>query len=196
MALYTPRQFQARSDEEALRIIREHPFATLVTSVDGADAHISHVPMLLEDGWLWSHLARPNPHSQALERGRTQAVFQGPHQYISPRWYAQPELHVPTWNYAVVHVSGQPELLDAAGARRVVERLTAHYEQGAWTPQPQRVESLLGGILAFRMPLTRISAKVKMNQNRTAADRDGVRAALQTSGVPGDAAVADWIREP
>lgn len=193
MSLYTPRHFNAR-EGAALRIIREHPFATLVTAVDGAEPFITHVPMMLEEDFLWSHLAKPNPQWQAFERGRTVAIFHGPHQYISPRWYDKPDENVPTWNYATVHVGGKPELLDAAGARRVVENLTALYEKGQWAAQPQKLERLLPGIVAFRMPLTRVEAKVKMNQNRTPADRAGVIATLKATGAAEDAAVADWIQ--
>ena len=192
--MYIPRHFAARDAERALDIVRAHPFATLITTADGVEPCITHLPLLLEDGQLWGHVARPNPHWQAFSTGRTVAVFHGPHQYISPRWYEQPEQNVPTWNYAAVHVHGQPELLDNDGARRVVESLTAHYENGQWAAQPQKLERLLPGIVAFRMPLTRIESKFKFNQNRTAADRAGVILALMATGQAEDAAVAQWIR--
>lgn len=194
MSLYTPRHFAARNDADALDIIRSCPFATLITAVDGVEPQVTHVPLLLEEGFLWGHVAKPNPQWQAFAQGRTLAVFHGPHQYISPRWYDKPKENVPTWNYAVVHVHGQPEILDVSGARRVVERLTAHYENGQWAAQPQKLERLLGGIVAFRMPLARVEAKFKMNQNRTAADRSGVIATLTATGAAEDAAVADWVR--
>jgi transcriptional regulator len=41
-------------------------------------------------------------------------AFHGAGAYISPCWYASKALHgkvVPTWNYAVVHAHGIPEVL-------------------------------------------------------------------------------------
>jgi transcriptional regulator len=43
------------------------------------------------------------------------------------------------------------------------------------------------------MPVERIEVKIKMNQNRTAADRAKVVAMLRASGRAGDTAVAEWI---
>jgi transcriptional regulator len=193
MALYTPRHFASRDDEHAREIIRDHPFATLVTTVDGADPQVTHLPMLLEENVLWGHVAKPNPQWQMFAQGRTVAVFHGPHQYISPRWYEKPELNVPTWNYAVVHVHGRPELLAPAESRQFIERLTEHYERGQWAASAEKIDKLLPGIVAFRMPIARLDAKFKMNQNRTAADRKLVVERLQASGSAEDAAVAKWI---
>lgn len=191
--MYTPRHFAAREAEHARRIISAHPFATLITSPLAGALQITLLPLLLEGDFLYGHVAKPNPHWQAFAQGHTLALFQGPHQYISPRWYETPAEHVPTWNYISVQVHGQPEVLDAAGARGVVERLTAYYEQGQWSAQPDKLERLLPGIVAFRLPLTRIEAKFKMSQNRSAADRAGVMQALHRSGRAEDAAVAEWM---
>lgn len=191
--MYTPRHFAATSDEHALRIVREHPFATLITTAENAEPQITHLPLMFEDEFLWGHVARANPHAAVLTHGHTLAIFNGPHQYISPRWYDKPDDNVPTWNYAAVHVHGQPEILDVAGARRVIERLTAHYENGQWAPPPQKLERLLPAIVAFRLPMTRVEAKFKFNQNRTSADRAKVIATLLASGRAEDAAGADWI---
>ena len=191
--MYIPKHFAASSDEHVLRIIRDYPFAILTTTLADAAPHITHLPLLLEEGFLWGHIARTNPHAQALAQGHTLAIFNGPHQYISPRWYDKPDDNVPTWNYAAVHVHGQPEILDAAGARRAIERLTSRYENGQWTAQPQKLERLLPAIVAFRLPLTRIEATFKFNQNRTAADRAGVVRALRATGRADDATGADWI---
>lgn len=191
--MYTPRHFESRDDAHARRIIAEHPFATLITSVEGEAPHITHLPLLLEDGLLWGHMAKPNPHWQAFAHGRTVAVFHGPHCYISPRWYVEPEKNVPTWNYASVHVHGMPTLLDREGGRRVVQQITQHFDPG-WTPAAEKVEKLLGGIVAFTLPLEKVEAKFKMNQNRTAADRAKVMQTLHASGSAEDAAVAGWIR--
>ena len=92
-----------------------HPFATLVTaSSEGLFA--THLPLVLDrtlgsHGTLQGHVARANPHWRSFESGREALVmFQGPHAYISPRWYT-PGNHVPTWSYTAVHVYGTPRLV-------------------------------------------------------------------------------------
>lgn len=194
MSLYTPRHFAARNDDEALRLIHENPFATLITTADGAEPYITHVPILLEDGALVGHMARSNPHWKAFAKGRTVAIFHGPHAYISPRWYAEPEANVPTWNYAVAHVHGRPQMLEDAGVPEHIGRVTEHFERGAWVAAPENVQRLAPGVVGFRMVIERIDAKVKMSQNRTAADRAGVIDALQVTGRSEDAGVAEWIQ--
>ncbi|MDP9142420.1 MAG: FMN-binding negative transcriptional regulator [Pseudomonadota bacterium] len=192
MSLYTPRHFLG-SDAQALRLIHDNPFATVITTVDGAEPHITHIPLLLEDGAIVGHLARANPHWQAFAQGRTVAVFHGPHSYISPRWYVEPDKNVPTWNYAVAHVHGCPQMLDAADVPQHITALTAAYEQGAWSATPEKLKQLAPGVVGFRMAIERIEVKIKMNQNRSAADRAKVVATLHASGRPDDAAVAQWI---
>lgn len=191
MSLYTPRHFLG-SDAAAQRLIRENPFATVITSVDGRDPHVTHVPVLLEDGALSFHLARANPHGQAFAQGHTLVVFHGPHAYISPRWYVEPDANVPTWNYATVHVHGRPEILEA-GAPDALLRLTDHFERGAWRPTAEKLAKLAPGVVAFRMRPERLEVKVKMSQNRTRADRAKLVATLRASDRADDRALADWI---
>jgi transcriptional regulator len=193
MTLYTPSSFASRDRTAALQLIADHPFATLITGVDGEESRVTHLPLLREDGALCGHMARANPHWRDFDRGRTVAVFHGPHAYVSPRWYETPAQHVPTWNYAVVHVAGTPVLLDVDDARRAVVELTARFDPD-FTADMRKLETLLPAIVAFRMPVARLDAKFKMNQNRSAGDRAGVVAALAASAVAGDRAVADWMR--
>ena len=190
--MYTPKHFSGER-AQALRLIGEFPFATLITAVNGAEPHITHIPILLEDDVLVGHMARANPHWQAFPQGRTVAVFHGPHAYISPRWYVEPDQNVPTWNYAVVHVHGRPEMLDAETVPLHITRVTAHFEQGAWAPAPEKVARLAPGVVGFRLRPERIEVKIKMNQNRTAADRAKVIVRLRASGRAEDTAMADWI---
>ncbi len=200
MSLYIPPQFSSESHDEALALIRAHPFATLITSVAGQEPHLTHLPLLLlEDGQLSGHMARANPHWQAFAAGHTLAVFHGPHAYISPRWYVNPAREVPTWNFATVHVHGQPVLSDDIATKlAVVDATTAAFEpaENPWQRQldETRVQALMAAIVAFHIPLTRLEAKFKMNQNKTPQDRAQVIAALKASGQPDALATADWMQ--
>ena len=192
MSIYTPREFVGRDERLALSLIHDFPFATLITT-GPAEPHVTPLPMLFDDGALWSHMAKPNPHWQAFASGMTSAIFHGPHAFVSPRWYETPADNVPTWNYAVVHCHGQPEILDEAGKRKVLEMVLARFDPQAPTSDEKK-RKLIGGIVAFRMPVARMEAKYKMSQNKTAGDRAGVIAALGASGRADDAAVAEWMR--
>ncbi|WP_028009214.1 FMN-binding negative transcriptional regulator [Solimonas flava] len=193
MSLYTPGHFEGRDRAAALRLIAAHPFATLVTTVAGDEPQITHLPLLQQGDALHGHMARANPHWQAFAHGRTVAIFHGPHAYVSPRWYETPAQHVPTWNYAVVHVAGRPQLVEGMAALDSLRALSAHFDPD-FDADPQRVERLAAAIVAFRLPLERLDAKFKMNQNRTAADRAGVIAALAAQPAAADRAVAEWMR--
>lgn len=199
MSLYVPSQFAVEGEAEARTLMRAHSFATLVTSTAAGEPHITHLPLLLEEnGALTGHMARANPHWQAFDAGHTVAVFHGPHAYITPNWYVDPAREVPTWNYAVVHAHGQPELIDAAEAKlAIVDRTTATFESptAPWTRQiePARLDALLAAIVAFRIVPTRIESKFKMNQNKTPNDRAQVIAQLRASGHPDLRAMADWM---
>ncbi len=194
MTLYAPPHFVGTDPERARALIDAHPFASLITAADAAEPVVSHLPLLRDgDTGLIGHMARANPHWTRFATGRTLAVFHGPHAYVSPRWYAQPQTTVPTWNYAVVHVQGEMQLLDDAASRSALQVLTQRFDP-AFVSDALVVERLQRGIVAFRMAVTRIDAKFKMSQNKGAADRMGVIAGLRESGAEGDIAVADWMQ--
>src|SRR3546814_12467101 len=70
------------------------------------------------------------------------------------------------------------DLLQAA--RESVTALTARFDP-SFKAADDHVERLLGGIVAFVMPIERLDAKFKMSQNRSAADCAGVIVALDRS---------------
>lgn len=193
--MYTPRPF-AEADLERLRgIVEANSFGLLASN--GPDGPVAtHLPFLIDldpdtgAGRLHCHMARPNPHWQAIGADpAVLAVFGGPHGYISPRWYAT-EMGVPTWNYVAVHVYGRARLVEEpAELRPMLERLTAMHESGRQEPwsmaeAPARfVEQMLGGIVGIEIDIERIEGKRKMSQNRSTADQAGVIAALRSDGT-------------
>lgn len=203
MALYTPRQFTAPADADVLDLLREHPFAALITAVAG-EPLITHLPLLWEagdgaHGVLLGHMARANPHWQAFAEGYTLAIFSGPHAYISPSWYENPADNVPTWNYSTVHAHGRPELIDGRDEKlALIDRSTAAFEAGherPWTRvlDGERLDTMLRSIVAFRIPIERVDAKFKLNQNRTAGDRAKVIKHLRSLAHPDLHAMAQWM---
>jgi transcriptional regulator len=186
--MYVPGSFQEADRAIILDFIDRHGFATLLSV--GADGPVvSHLPLLLDRSVvggerLLGHVARANRHWSCFDGTQTAlAIFHGPHGYVSPSWYTN-HPSVPTWNYAVVHVHGAPAILDAESTWGIVKRLADRYERGRpvpWVPElpPAFVQDNLRAIVGFEMPLARIEAKFKLNQNRDDADRLGALAALE-----------------
>jgi transcriptional regulator len=57
------------------------------------------------------------------------------------------------------------------------------------------VETMLKGIIGLDIAVTRLEGKYKLSQNRPAADRPGVIAALEAQSDPDSHAVARLMRE-
>ena len=206
MTLYIPRHFSQADSGAVRRVVDEFGFATLITAADG-EPMLSHVPVLVEHGAdgpvaAIGHVAAANPHAALLGSGPALLVFQGPSGYVSPNWYTAPAQSVPTWNYIAVHLHGTIDRLDTlAQKREIVDALSARHEAALpqpWTSDkmaPQLLEKMLGAIVGFRLRVTRVDAKFKLSQNRSAADRDGVLRGLASRETASDSALADWMRD-
>lgn len=208
--MYTPPHFQEERIALMHALIRDHPFATLIT-LQGGQISISHLPMLLsaaegQNGLLTGHLARANPQiAKATDGSSAIAIFQGPHGYVSPSWYpSKPDdgRVVPTWNYATVHAHGAIRTFDdPVRLRALVDRLTETHEARFAQPWSTAdapaafIDRQLKGIVGLELPIGRLEGKWKLSQNRTQADREGVIAGLAESGNPGDAALAALMRQ-
>ncbi len=209
--MYVPDPFVLHDQAAIAGLLQRHSFALLVTAAGGAP-QASHLPFLYDPGRgpkgrLTAHLARANPQAAALERlaaegGQALVVFQGPHAYVSPRWYgASPA--VPTWNYLAVHAYGTPEIVaEPARVRAVLERLVAVHESGLAEPwsldglTDTYVSAMIRGILAFEIPVARLDAKAKLNQNKPAEERLAAAAALRESGGPEAQELAALMESP
>jgi transcriptional regulator len=145
-------------------------------------------------------VARANPHWRSFDPpGMSLAIFHGPHAYISPSWYAGEMAAVPTWNYAVVHVYGKPQVIsDPVQTREIIDRLIARYEPPApaWLDRltEERYDQLLRAIVAFETPIERIEGKFKFGQNRSEADQLGALHGLEESESAEAAALAALVR--
>lgn len=204
MSVYQPASFVPRDGSASERAIREYPFATLITG-RAAEPQISHLPLLFHasprpNGELIGHMARANPHWRLFGEGPTAAVFQAPHAYVSPSWYAEPEKAVPTWNYAVVHVHGRVELVeDRTRTIAILDEMVERFESGRVAPwrlglQGRELDAMVNAIVAFRLQIDRVDTKLKLSQNRSAADRARVVAALRGEHNADADATADWMQ--
>ncbi len=163
---------------------------------------MSHVPLVLEkreSGFvLTGHLARANPHWKVLEGREALAIFHGPQAYITPLWYERCD--VPTWNYVVAHLSGKPILLESekgtVDALRVLTKQTEGEEGWAFEIPPDLASPgmLMKSIVGFEISVSTMSAKLKLSQNRSAADFEGVMQGLSARKDEQSRLVFHWMR--
>ncbi len=192
--MYIPKLFEVTDLATLHEFIETHSFATVVTAASDQPV-ATRVPLLLDrsrgrQGTLLGHVARANPQWRSFDGERQcLAMFDGPHAYISPSWYANAPA-VPTWNYAAVHVYGIPRPIhDAGQLAGLVDRLVAVYEAGMAEPWPgilpaEFKASMLKAIVGFSIEIDRIEGKFKLGQNRPLEDRLGTMARLETSPDP------------
>ena len=187
--MYIPAYSRVEDQATINAFIHAYGFATVITMRDEAPWG-SHLPVLLDEsaGLLRSHMARANQQWKHFRAEReVLCIFHGPHAYISPSWYVQ-QHDVPTWNYAAVHVYGFPQIVDDHEAlKQIVLDTTNKYEAlipGTWTLPltDDELNGMLRAIVGFTIRITRVEAKFKLGQNRSAEDRAGTVRGLARSG--------------
>lgn len=196
--MYSPVSFQLQDDALIAQIIAENSFGALISS-DESGLQCSHLPFEFnaQRQILRCHMARANSQWRAFDtQTEVLAIFQGPHGYVSPRWY-ETKLAVPTWNYLAVHVYGVAKIIeDDAEVEKLLADLVAQYENAL--ENPWRLEApadwqknLRRAIVGFEISISRIEAKAKMSQNRPAADVAGVISGFESTGQD---ELAAWMR--
>lgn len=185
--MYVPPKFKADDLPAQLALMRAHPFATVITAGEGGSPEINHFPLLVDEREgtvaLLGHLARANPQWKAMETGDVTAIFHGPHTYVTPTWYRDPD-NVPTWNYAVVHATGRARLIhDFEGIESILSRTVAEFERHEPRPWSYALDEpfrrgLVRAIVGFEIEVTRLEGKFKLSQNRAPRDRAGVMEGL------------------
>jgi len=200
--MYVPKLFAVEDLIQLHDFMENFNFATIVTQRDGK-LTASHIPFVLDRsvepyGMLRAHLAIKNPQLEDFRSGsEALVIFQGPHAYVSPSWYVNPE-NVPTWNYTVVHAYGVPKIADPAATVAHLKQLVGKHEKAfeqPWDFDPNAawIQRMLSGIAAFEIQIEKLEGKFKLNQNRTPADRSGVIEALLASEDPLQRAVANLM---
>ena len=198
--MFIPPVFELKDPATIREIVEGYDFGLLVTAT-GDKPEASHLPFLYDPeagpkGTLVAHMARANPQwrgfaALAESGGEALAIFQGPHAYVSPRFYDSNKPNVPTWNYLAVHAYGQPRLIEEPEAlRALLERLSAKQEDGRpepWSPGElpgDFMDKMMTGIVGFEMPIARLEAKAKLNQNKPREQMISAMKALEDQGDP------------
>jgi transcriptional regulator len=151
-----------------------------------------------EQGVLYAHCAKANPHWKSIEAAKVLVIFTGPHSYISPSWYTTKPA-VPTWNYTAVHAYGIASLLDPQETLKAVDQVVEKYEPQLLIDQDIVTESfkhkMLAAIVGFKIELTNLEGQLKLGQNRSKEDQAGIYEALNNSGSFDDLALAKYMEK-
>ena len=200
--MYIPELFKVEDERLIDSFLRRYSFATVISAQDGLMEAV-HVPILIasDKRTVSFHVATANPIVNFFKPG-TQAlvIFNGPHGYVSPRWYTRP--NVPTWNYAAVHLycrMGEP--LDQKSVFRDLERLVSSYESEEFVKKMfvgadlGTVTKQIPGIVGYEALVTDIQTKFKLSQNRDQASRETVIRELKESPLSSDVELGNFMED-
>jgi transcriptional regulator len=198
--VYMPPQFNSDDPAVVAELMRDHPFATLISSDDDGQPFVSHLPLHAERignaFTIWGHCAKPNPHWRYLQaRPKALAVFMGPHAYLSPKVY--PDLaRVPTWNYLSVHCAVEAKLVeDDAGKDSLLKKLIGDHEPTyaqQWMDLGEEYQrKMLAGIVGFELRVVSWQCKLKLNQHRK--ESHAAMRQAYASGNADERALAQWM---
>jgi transcriptional regulator len=187
-------EFALADLEHAREIVRNHPFATLVT----ADLHATHMPCLVDEEAeglaIIGHVARADPVAASLG-GPLLAIFQGPRGYVSASWYASET--IPTWNHVTLHVRGRPELFDDAmpALRQTVDHFEADVEE-PWSLDRigDTAREMADQVVAFRLRADSWRAEAKLSQDKPEQEEARVMAGFERDGPYSNPALASAMR--
>jgi transcriptional regulator len=201
--MYIP-EFNRQEDRStALSFMRANPFAILVSNADGVP-FATHVPVLIEEHAdqlvVRSHMARANPHWKSMKEGEESLIiFHGPHAYISPSLYEIRE-SVPTWNYAAVHVYGEPTLFSGEeGLTETLNQMINTFESSymaQWSEMSEEYRSrMMKHIVGFEIRAKRLEAKFKLSQNRTKGEQARIIESLSQNPDSNISGIAELMRQ-
>jgi len=176
-------------------LIKSHPFGTWATLAHG-EIVVDHIPFVLHEtrgefGTLVGHVAKANPiwHSFATDV-ESAIVFRGDQAYVTPSWYPTKHKHgkaVPTWNYVAVHAYGTPKVIeDPAWMLAHLNEITDIHESQQSLPwkvsdaPDEFIEKLMNMIVGIEIPISKLSGKWKLGQNRPRVDQLGLVAGLMS----------------
>jgi transcriptional regulator len=151
---------------------------------------------------LLSHMALANPHwKDLLNKGRAKAIFHGPNAYISPQWYTPSEKNVSTWNYAVVHVEGDFEIIKPADEVMGSMKKLVHFFEGQnntnWE-MPENsayISNLIKNIVMFKLTNLTFEAKFKLSQNHDTENRTNVIEQLGKSQDSSHVSLSQYMKQ-
>jgi len=192
---YPPLPYRVTDPDVAIGLMREHPFAHVLTGHHGLRA--TRVPVIadVEGGSpvrLRAHLDAQNPQAQRLDGAPVLVAFSGAAAYVSPNWRAD-KSKGGTYDYEEVQVRGRARVVPGLEFFvQLIDDLSALIEpQHAeiarcpiWrTTQAPRghIEGQVALVTAFVVEIESVETVSKLQQNFPEADRRSVAEHLSRS---------------
>lgn len=200
--MYTPKNNVMSDREEITDFMKNFSFATIITA-DNDVPTATQLPFVVEVGKentiLYSHFAKANPQWQNLKQKEILVIFSGPHAYISVDNYEH-ERNVPTWNYVAVHAYGKAKIIDNEDKLMELLSHTIHYYDPTFNNQWEKLpndykEKMAKGIVGFEIQISRIEAKKKLSQNKSAIEKKNIIQTLSASMDTAAQQIAEYMKK-
>jgi transcriptional regulator len=183
--MYLPKHFSESDQNIINEIIHKYDFATIITKINN-DIEITHIPLLLDKSGntLVGHIARANPiynlaKSDAIE---VKIIFNGPHGYISNKYYINPDDNVPTWNYIAIHIDGKLSIVDDnEPISKILDKQFSVYESNDINWENPKISKMVNGIVGIQISIENVIAKFKLSQNKSTEDQKSIILRLSDS---------------
>jgi transcriptional regulator len=207
--MHIPKHFRQDDRDALLQTIRAIKLGALVIFSENRFL-TTQIPFVAKEDSrtiiLEGHVSRVNEiWKHASQDNKAMVIFQGPHAYIHPGWYATKAKTgkvVPTWNYQAVHCHGYAENQQSEQwILQHIEELTKENEQNRESPwhiadaPPDYINALIKGIVGIRITVEQIEGALKMNQHHPTENRLGVIEGLSKSPRPADCEIAQMMRK-
>ncbi|WP_281560343.1 FMN-binding negative transcriptional regulator [Thalassomonas sp. RHCl1] len=185
-----------------LVLMQNNAFARLIVPPQTGELPvITQLPLLLDEQQqcLYGHLARNNPATAAISRqSQVLALFDGGHQYISPRWHQ--EQKVPTWNYASLELVCTPVMLtDVEDKLHLVNEMSRFFDPD-WSmaeimaPEfAKQLQQMLNAICVFRLNICATGGRFKLGQRKSSDYHSTIAGFMQKQG---NEQLALWQAQP
>jgi transcriptional regulator len=186
--MYIPSYYSETDEHTLIEFMQAHSFASMISS-ENNNLRATHLPFVIEKRgnqiFLVSHMAKANPQWKEFIGNELLIIFQGPHAYISPTHYEKKQ-NVPTWNYIAVHAYGKAVIIaEPALVITVLEKMILSYETSYINQWKQLSDdyknSMIKGIVAFEIEITKLEGKFKLSQNKTKNEQQTIISAFEKS---------------
>ena len=179
-----------RSDDHAMMagLVEDIGFGMIFCQTpDGP--RVAHAPLMSAGEGKWRfHLARANALSGHLDGATALVTVNGPHGYVSPRWYANRDT-VPTWDYVAIEMEGPVKQLSEEELDAMLYEMVDHHEGRlggeAWQSDeasPDMWAKLLKGITGFEIEAQIVRPTFKLSQKKSPAEREAIASGVEAAG--------------
>lgn len=200
--MYIPSKYSMPDHATVVAFMKQYSFAVIVSSKeDRIDAN--HLPFVIEETEgvlkLTSHFSKLNSQWKNIEEGEVMVIFSEPHAYISPKHYNS-KLSVPTWDFIAIHAYGKVSIIqDDARAFEELEKMINNYDleyRKQWDELPDDYKNnMRKGIVMFEVTVTRLEAKNKQSQHKSADEKQRILKSLEDSSIGAEREMGVWMRK-